>query len=272
MTAWAQREPTVQGLTLIGSQTRAADDQIWRADAQSDWDFQIISSQPEMFADAVWTRGLVGTEVRAYAARAARIGGVPKVNAIFAGAEADFVVLPAGMLRRLKFFVRLGLHRRGGKTRRALQDLAIVIRPGWRFLKGADTWEPFFRQVVADVPDARLDDESARRLAEAFVCDYVWLQRKLDRGELLAAQRMLHRELAETNFRLQHEVKLRRGERSFPEARRIERIATTAELSGVSVNASLDAAALRAAAERSAETCRELLGSLVGEQWRWPEI
>ena len=90
------------------------------------------------------------------------------------------------------------------------------------------------------------------------------------RGEFHTAQRMLHRELAEVNFQLLHELKQRRGERSFTKARRLERIATAAELAGVSVDARLEPVALQAAIERSAATCRELMTALVGEAWRWP--
>lgn len=271
LATWAAREPSVQALVLIGSRVRPADDRVWRADAHSDWDFQIITSQPQRFADAAWTSGLAGMEVRAYAARIARIGGLPKVNAIFAGAEADFVILPGGRLRLAKFLVALGAHRHSAWLRRGLQDLAVVIRPGWKFLKGAAAWEPFYQRVVAEVADPRLDAEAVRGLAEGFVCDSVWARRKLERGELLAVQRMLHRELAETNFRLLHELKLRRGERSFPEARRIECVGGGA-VESVSVDATLDATALRAALEKSAATCRELVHSLVGNTWRWPDV
>jgi hypothetical protein len=190
---------------------------------------------------------------------------------IFEGAEADLVILPLGLMRLTRLLVALGLHRREGRVRRGLQDLAIVIRPGWRFLKGAGQWEPLYQRVVAEVSDVRLDDAAARRLADSFVCDYVWTLRKLDRGELLAAQRMLHQSLAETNFRLLHELRLRRGERSFPEARRIERVAG-AELAGVTVDSPLEVAALRSAAGKSAATCRELMGGLVGAGWHWPAL
>ena len=74
----------------------------------------------------------------------------------------------------------------------------------------------------------------------------------------------------ETNLRLLHELKLRRGERTFPEGRRIERIASAAELASVSVAARPAPAALRAAIERSAATCRKLMAALVGDAWRWP--
>ena len=146
------------------------------------------------------------------------------MNAVFAETEADFVVIPERAIRRMRMLVALGLHRRPGKVRRRLQDLAIVIRPGWRFLKGRSRWEPFYRKIVAEVPDPRLGDDVARQLAEGFACDYVWTLRKIVRGELRAAQRMLHRELADTNYRLLHELKLRRGERTFPEARRLDKL------------------------------------------------
>jgi hypothetical protein len=256
---------------LIGSRERANGDRIWRADSLSDWDFQIITSRPAMFGDRDWTRGLVGTEVRAYAARTARIGGVPKVNAVFAGAEADFVIIPTKLLRRIKAATALGKHRREGPLRRSLQDLAVVIRPGWRFIKGGRAWEAFYRRVVREVPDPRLGDGAARRLAEGFFCDWIWTRRKIARGEFLAAQRMLHRELAETNYRLLHELRLRRGDRSFPEVRRIERIAGPAELAAVTVESRPRRAALEAALEKSAAACKSLMRSLVGGEWRWPD-
>lgn len=270
MTAWAERTPAVEGLVLIGSRERATSDDVWSADAQSDWDFQIITSRPAMFADGAWTRELPGFDLKVYAPRVARIGGVPKINALFVGAEADFVVLPARLLRLTKLAVALGLHRGEGKTRRALRDLAVVIRPGWRFLKGGVTWDPLFRRIVNEVADARLDDRAVCGLADVFVCETVWMRRKLERGELGAAQRMLHRELAETNFRLLHELRLRRGERSFPEARRIERVLDGPELDAVSVSAPLDGVALRKALEKSEATLRMLMAALVEERWRWP--
>lgn len=270
MAGWARNHPDVQALVLIGSRQRSQSDEIWKADRESDWDFQIITRRPELFADAGWVRELPGVKVRAYAPRVARIGGVPKVNALFEGAEADFVILPTGTMRLLKVLTALGAHRRSAKLRRGLQDLAIVIRPGWKFLHGADAWEPLYRRVVAEVADARLSDAEARQLANIFACEQVWTLRKIDRGELVAAQRMLHRELAETNFRLLHELKLRRGERSFPEGRRIERIASTSELAGVQISAALEAGALRAAVEQSAATCARLMRALVGETWARP--
>jgi len=272
MTAWAKKTPSVSGLVLIGSREREKTDALEFADAYSDWDFQIITSNPQMFANRAWTRDLTGIELLAYSVRTAQIGGVPKINAVFAGTEADIVVIPATAARLMKLAVAFSLHRREGRVRRRAQDLAEVIRPGWRFLKGGATWDPLFCRITNDVPDPRLGDEAARQLAEIFVCDYVWCLRKIARGELRATQRVLHQELAEVNLKLLHELKRRKGERTFTKARRIERIATSDELESVTVIAPLDSTSLHVAVAKAAATCRQLMRSLVGESWQWPKI
>ena len=272
MAAWAERTPSVSGLILIGSRVRFVPDHIEYSDAYSDWDFQIITSNPQMFADREWTQSLVGAELKAYAVRFARIGAVPKINMLFVGAEADMVIIPARIGRLMRLLVALGFHRRPGWTQRRLQDLAEVIRPGWRFLKGGNAWNPLFQHIVASVPDPRLTDKGAKQLAEGFVCDYVWCLRKIARGELRATQRILYQELMETNLQLLHELKRRRGERTFTKARRIENITSSAELASVSVTAPLQAVALRDELEKSAVTCREMMRLLVGDLWRWPDV
>lgn len=268
---WAAGEPLVEAVVLIGSRVRESTDEIWRADAQSDWDFHIITSKPWMFSSD-WMRRFAGTELRVFAARTARIGGMPKVHAVFGDTEADFVLLPTRTVRWMNLCVRLGLHRRQGVTRTRMQELAVIIRPGWKFLKGEKAWGRLYQRSVEEVPDPRLGDNEVRQLADGFVCDYVSLLRKITRGELLTAQRLLHRDLAETNFRLYHELRLRRGQRSFPEVRRVERIATQEELSAIAVDARLDRASLEAAVKKSAATCRELVGSLLGDAWSWPDV
>ena len=270
ISSWAAKEEAVLGLVLIGSRVRDEADPVWRADAQSDWDFQIITSRPETLENDAWLRA-VGLKPLVYAVRRAAIGGVPKIALLVEGAEADIVVLPAARLLPVKQQVEAGIHRTSAELRAGLQDLAIVIRPGWKFLKGGAEWEAFYRTVVADVPDPRVSDGEARSLANGFVCDYVWTLRKLERGELIAAQRMLHRGLAETNFRLLHEIRLRQGKRSFPEARRIERI-DSADADAIAVSASLEREELERALEKTAATCRRLMGELVQNTWHWPDL
>ena len=73
-------------------------------------------------------------------------------------------------------------------------------------------------------------------------------------------------------FLLPPEAKLRRGERSFPDARRIERIASTTELATVTVTAEPAANSLEAALQKCATTCQTLMRELVGERWHWPDV
>jgi len=272
MAAWAAREPSVKALVLFGSQVHSKSDFHPNADAQSDWDFQIVTSRPTMFSGSAWLHQATGTKPRVYAIRTPRIGAMPKINAVLTENEADFVIIPARTFHLARFAVKLGLHRPAGRLRRSLQDLSVVIRPGYRFLKGGAIWDDFYRRVIDEVSDLRLNDAAARNLAEGFVYDYLWSLRKLERGELVAVQRMLYRELTETNFRLMHELKLRRNERSFPDARRFEQVANLEELENMSICAPAQKDSLQLAVAQSAMTLRRIMYALAGDTWCWPTI
>ena len=259
---WAHRTPAVAAAILIGSQARPAADPLVRPDAFSDWDFQLVARRPGAFCSPRWIDDLDCGPARSYVVRKALWKGGLKINATFAGAEADFMILPTWPLRRLHWLSAAGFHRREGGTRSSLQALIHYVRPSWKFLKDAGWLEPLYRRA-AELPDPRLSDASIRQLAAEFWCDYRWLLRKLERGELLAAQRTLHLELAEVNFRLRHELSLRRGRPSFEKARRLEQLSSAEELAVLSVSAPCDHWALRAAAEQSAAACRQLLHGLL---------
>lgn len=265
---WAENQPAIQAVVLIGSQVRpegAAN----AADEVSDWDFQVITSAPGVFADARALAGLVpGQQPSLYSLRPT-FGGVQRVTAHYPGIEVDFVVLGAGKLRLAKFATVLGAHHKPGSLRDGLGGLAVVIRPGHRFLKGEAAWGGFYQKVLREVPDPRLDDAAIVTLAEGFVCDVVWCERKLRRGEYLAVQRMLHQSLAETNFRLLHERRLRQGQVSHPEARRIERVVEAKELASVTIAAKPERDELAVAIDRAKITLTELMHDLV-PSWRWP--
>ena len=188
-------------------------------------------------------------------------GGL-KISASFAEAQADLMVLPAGPLRRLSWLSAAGCHRREGWTRRSLQGLIHYVRPSWRFLKEAG-WVTRLYRRAAELPDPRLSDAAVRQLAAEFWCEHQWIQRKLDRGELRAAQRSLHLELAEVNFRLNHELRLRRGACSFEKGRRLEQLCAGEELAALTVSAPCEESALRAATAHAAAACRQLSRELL---------
>lgn len=267
--AWARREPSVVGLVLIGSRCRSSVD-VAAADRFSDWDYQVVTSRPGLFSDRAWLRAAGLPEPLAYTARLGRLARVSKVTAIFPGAELDLVLLPAGKLRHARWVRTLGF---GALLARnaALGELALVLRPGHRVIKGGAGWEDFFQWIVTVAPPPRIDDREVAALAEGFVCDYVSTCQKIERGELHAAQRWLHANLAEVNFRLAHELRLRRGQPSFPDARRIEALGDPTLAAALAVNAALDLQSLARAVEHSAETCRKTVAALIGAAWQWPD-
>jgi hypothetical protein len=268
VTRWALGEPSVQLLVLIGSHSRPAND-VAGADASSDWDFQIATTAPEMFADSRWTDALQGPPLH-YVYRPGRLGSAQKVTALFPDGELDLVVIPAPALRGVAQLVEAGRHGTNPAAVGAIADLAAVLQGGYTIRKGADEFGGLYRFVVAGISAARLSNEAVCQLADGFVCDYVSTVRKIARGEALAAQRWLHVQLAEANFKLLHELRLREGKVSFPDARRLERFADP-RLAAVAVEATLDIAALGRAVDKAAATARALVAALVGDAWRWPQ-
>lgn len=266
---WAERESTVELCVLIGSRVR---DPAAPAgyDDHSDWDFQVATSQPRQFETSDWLEGL-GVFPLAYALRPGRLGSALKASAVTKYGELDLVVIPAEPLRALAQQLAAGGALPDFPQRQALVDLSAVLAGGYRILKGASEFGGLYARVVHEVAPARLEDPAVCRLAEAFVCDYVLTCRRIDRGELLAAQRWLHHQLAETNFRLWHELRLREGRASFPDARWLEGLGEP-QLDSLRIAALPEAASLRRAVEQSADTLRSLIARLVGHAWRWPEL
>ena len=254
---------------MIGSQVHVDQSRAMAADEYSDWDFHIITTRPAIFAERGWVKTTGLGEPLAYATRVGRLGTANKVSAVLLGGELDLVIIPANRLTPVKWLMRLGF-RRSLQRQNELAGLAMVLRAGYRILKGEARWGGLFRRIAMDITPLRLDDDAIRALAESFVSDYVSTLRKIARGEFLAAQRWLHANLAETNFRLVHELRQRKGQVSFPDARRIESFADAATRKALTVEATLDARSLEAAANKSADACRDLVRSLVGDSWRWP--
>ena len=267
--AWAATDPEVSLCVLIGSRTRGGD-AATGPDAGSDWDFQLATTAPGRFADGAWLAAL-GLPPLAYALRPGRLGSALKATAVTARGELDVVVLPEEPLRGLARLVAAGQTPSDPAAGQALTDLAAVLAGGYRILKGEAEFGAFYARVAGSVPPARLDDAGVRRLAEGWICDYVALRRRLARGELLAARRALHHQLAEGNARLLHELRLRRGLPSFPDVRRLERL-DAAAAARLALPDTADAAGLLAAALTAARTCRGLLAELLGSAWRWPDL
>lgn len=265
---WAEHEPSVRALVLIGS--RVHDDGVRAADEFSDWDFQLITDRPANFETPAWMQNLGCGEPLAYVVRPGRLGAATKVSVVLRDGELDLVLLPHRRLRQVKWLLQFGLVSWIASMPQALGGMASVLRGGYHLVKGEQVWGVFFRRVATEISPPRLRDTDVRRLAEGFVCDFVSTRQKIARKEFLAAQRWLHHQLAEVNFQLYHELRQRRGAVTLPDARRLEQLAS--DWRDYEVNATPTMESLHAATEKSAATLRSLMRALVGETWRWPDV
>lgn len=263
--AWADRERSIHAITLFGTQAQD------RATAGSDFDLQVVTTEPGRFEDRGWIAGIPGWRVRAYAVRDAT-GGARKVTLLLEGAEFDLVIVPARRLRAARLLVRCGLHRTSRKLARALGSLAVVMRPAHQVVRGGPGWARFYDRVVREVPDPRLDRNAVLALAETAYVDLHWILGKIGRGELVAAQRWLHRTPVEVNFRLLTESRQRRGLDPVFDGRRAEALLEPAELAGIRISAALESAALTAAVRQCEATLRHRVLELTGAPPPWPEL
>lgn len=264
---WLQAERGVDAAILFGSQVRPAGGAA-AADGWSDVDLHIVTHAAARIEQMDWSHALPGLRLCLQVARPAT-SGVRKVTLLFEDGEADLVLVPTGKLRLAALAMKLGLHNRIGVVAAALNNLSTIMGGGYRFLKGEQSWGGFVARVVGEMPGFRLDDRRVRQLADTAVCDTLWVLQKLERGELVAAQRILHRSVMETNVVLLHELRMRRGELTFQQARRTERLVTPGQLATQQVDARLNAAELRAATWHNLTGLKTLMAELV-PSWSVP--
>jgi hypothetical protein len=268
---WARGARDVRVAAVFGSQARALRGETQPADPWSDVDLQVITTRPALYGNRAWTAAIPHQTIHAYAIRPV-FGGVRKVTAYFSGGEADFVVIPYRRLLLGRLLFELGVHRRIPAVQRSLGEFALVMSFGHKLVKGSRGWERFYDRAVKEIPLAHLTDEEALSLADGAYVDAVSIMSKLGRGELVAAQRWLHRSVVETNFRLMHELRVRRGTMSYPDGRRVEQLLDARELEDVRFEVALSVEALRSATLRAVASTRRLLRELTGRDPGWPEI
>lgn len=268
---WALADPRVVGLIRIGSWTRGYGTPTG-ADRHSDFDFQVVTTDVAAFADPRFfaTAGVGRPLVQVL--RGGRLGSVPKLSSVFEDGELDVVLIPAAEVAAFQAAPAAGAGAADPRVLAALSDLRVVILGGYEILKGAEMVRPIFEFVERSVPVPRLGEAAVMQCADGFVCDYVSARQKVARGEWIAAQRWLHLHLGEALLRLAHEAVLREGGVSFPDGRRIELTPGHRWAKDLVIAAKPEREALIAAADRAAETLRQLMQFLVGDRWRWPEL
>jgi hypothetical protein len=265
---WAAGEPAICLVALIGSRARTSGEM--QADEHSDWDFHVATTCPEIFKNGCWLAEL-GLTPLVYVERRGRLGTTRKVTAIFPDADVDWVILPADEFRACIEPAMTGLDRAPPSVQDTVINLAMVLQGGYRIFKGTAEFESFYGFVSTQLRAGRLSDDALCSLADGFVCDYISTLRKIVRGEFQAARRWVHHQLLEVNFRLLHELRLREGLPSLPDARRIEFLHES-RVEGFKMDVLLTRESLWAGAENAALTCRDLMRALVGVRWRWPNL
>jgi hypothetical protein len=271
ITAWLEQEPRVKSAVLFGSSARAPEGAAKSAARRADLDLHLVTPVPAELERVEWAKAVPGQAFRHQAVRPAT-GGVRKATVLFAAGEIDLVLVPEEPFRLVSRALELGRHREDPQLMVALNEVATLLHSGYRFLKGEPEWGACYKRIATEMPGVRLGDAEAKVLADIFLCDLLWVLQKIDRGELAAAQHLLHRSLAETNFRYVRELRLRRGEPllSFGLGRKVEAILPPEELAWVQVSARLEADELRRAAQASFNGMQALMTKLV-PAWRVPE-
>lgn len=268
--AWVDAAAIVDAAVLYGSAAHQSDAGVPDRDGWPDFDLHVIAGRSRHFDSVDWNRALPGQGF-CLAAKRVATGGTKKLTLLFASGQVDMVLLSTAEMRCARWAMHVGLHRKLGFIRHALNEMATSMRPGYRFLKGAKQWGPLYARVVREMPGVRVSDDAARRLADEFLVHMLLALTRLERGELLAAQFGLHSVLCQTNLRLMRELRLRRELPlpSFGLGRRTEALVTPEELDWVRVDAALDKAALAHAIWKALDGLKALMNELE-PRWRVP--
>jgi hypothetical protein len=267
---WLRSARVVESAVLFGSQA-AANTEL-PPNSPSDIDLHIISAQPHELERVDWRAALPRSAFLFQAVRPAT-GGVRKVTVGFAAGQIDLVVVSHMYATIGNIILRTKIHRRLPAARVALNEMATCLRSGYRFLKGEAKWGRFYADVAQNMPGVRLEDAEACLLADAFVADLMWVRQKANAGEFVAAQHVLHRNMSETNLRLYRELQLRRNAslRSFGLGRRVEGLASRAELDFLRISASPERTALLAAGEKCFAGLKILMAE-ISPAWVAPQL
>ncbi|HXN36046.1 MAG TPA: aminoglycoside 6-adenylyltransferase [Opitutaceae bacterium] len=216
LSSWAHARGDIKALVQIGSRVQPGS----AADAMSDYDYQLVTSRPGAYRDGSFSEGL--GRCWAYGSRMA-FGNVLKVTAVYEGAlEADFVVL-----RHIEVLIAVTALRWPQTARlwpralsRGVADLRGVAGSGWRVIKGGALWERRYSRI--SFFSAPAGEEEFNAWCGEFWSQFVWVAKKVRRGEFRAAQRGIHEHLVENTLRMLEQEAMLDGRKAFPRGRRAE--------------------------------------------------
>ena len=268
--AWASSQPGVRAIVQIGSRVRGSDG-VGAADSGSDWDFQLVVDDPSLFELRPAIEEALQARAIAYTVRTAILVTIKKLSAVFPTGTLDVLLMPTRDVEGVKAAVESGKYLESQSAMTALVAMSSVLLGGYRFLKGADNYKALYEFTASSIPPARINDSAVLILAEGVVCDYLAPVRLINRGELTAGQRWLHMYLVEVVVKLLHEVRLRRGQKSFPDGRRLEHLEKDEWTGRVALIEGDNADSLLKAVEHVRKIFEELIVALLDKKWAWPK-
>jgi aminoglycoside 6-adenylyltransferase len=251
---WARAQRGIEALLQIGS--RAQPGAV--VDAWSDWDYQLVASDPGRYENRDWPAQIAPCW-SAHLERTPR--GVMKVSAIFTGGwEVDFVLLPAWQMKLVYWaMAHPGLQPLYPRAlRQGIANTRLWARPGCRVVIGGPAWEKRLAALAVVWPEGGFTAGDFLFHTAGFWRHAVWTAKKILRGELRAAHRWMHLELREHTYALLAEEARLAGRTPRPEARQAEQW--------------LDAARLRQTAITTGPGQRELARALLAELELFREV
>lgn len=266
---WVRNEGAIESAVLYGSNGNLRSRQHC-SDEFSDIDLHIIVEKPRQIYESIWSNVIPGHGFY-LCTRQPATGGTTKVTVLFSSGQIDLVIVSKTQMRLVRWALRYKLHRKLKVIQNALNEMATSMRCGYHFIKGANRWGDVYQRVVQEMPGVRLTDSAICELADLFLVNMLLAVKRMNRGELIAAQYAIHRHLVETNLRFVRELRLRRGLPlpSFGLARHAEHLLTPAELSWIRINARLGRVEQTEAMRSAFSGLKSLTAELV-PNWRAP--
>jgi hypothetical protein len=215
---WGLGHSEVEAIIQIGSRVQVG----VKPDGWSDWDFQLIVRNPNNFLRTdwldkiapVWSKHIEHTE-----------RGATKLSVVFAGGyEVDFVLLSAWQIKLVYWAMAHPSCRSlyPAKLVKGVLDMRLVVSPGFKIALGGEPWKRRLTALTAKWPGRTVTQEEFQSNAAAFWRHAVWVSKKIMRGEVRAALRWYHKEVAECTLLLLEEEARLAGYPVRPEARKAE--------------------------------------------------
>lgn len=258
-------ERVILAALLFGSRARG------QVTDSSDIDLQVLSRNPKVIINNEWLACKNEFHVLLSSTRAAS-GGATKVTVLYSCGLVDIVLPRVLEMIAARLLVQARIYRHSAFISNRLRSLAVVIRPGFKMLKGTLSWQRFYERIAREIVPSRIDNVQVLEIARRSYLDAYWAYRKALDGELLAAQRWLHRVPFEANVNLLNELRSRRGLHPCYDARKSEISLTLEEQALIRLETTLDSRSICQASVFITENMRQLVKMLTGEEPGWPRF